>query len=130
MQMSAFMKTMLAVLAGAGIGAVSMQALRAQANPPAYLVTEMTVKNEDGYTRQFLPARAKAIQDVGGKYVVRSGESVPVAGQTPAQRIVIIQFDDMDKLSAFVNSNAFKDSEDIGERYADIRVYGVQGVSR
>jgi uncharacterized protein (DUF1330 family) len=130
MQMSAFMKTMLAVLAGAGIGAVSMQALRAQANPPAYLVTEMTVKNEDGYTRQFLPARAKAIQDAGGKYVVRSGESVPVAGQTPAQRIVIIQFDDMDKLSAFVNSNAFKDSEDIGERYADIRVYGVQGVSR
>lgn len=128
--MSAFVKTMLAVLAGVGIGAVSMHALRAQAKAPAYLITEITVKNEDGYTRQFLPARAKAIQDAGGKYIVRTGDSVAVAGQAPAQRILIVQFDDMDKLSAFVDSGAFKDSEDVGERYADIRVYGVEGVSR
>jgi uncharacterized protein (DUF1330 family) len=128
--MSAFVKTMLAVLVGAGIGAVSMHALRAQAKPPAYLITEITVKNEDGYTRQFLPARAKAIQDAGGKYIVRTGDSVAVAGQAPAQRILIVQFDDMDKLSAFVDSGAFKDSEDVGERYADIRVYGVEGIPR
>ena len=128
--MSAFVKTMLAVLVGAGIGAVSMHALRAQAKPPAYLITEITVKNEDGYTRQFLPARAKAIQDAGGKYIVRTGDSVAVAGQAPAQRILIVQFDDMDKLSAFVDSGAFKDSEDVGERYADIRVYGVEGTPR
>jgi len=128
--MSAFVKIMLAVLAGVGIGAVSMHALRAQAKAPAYLITEITVKNEDGYTRQFLPARAKAIQDAGGKYIVRTGDSVAVAGQAPAQRILIVQFDDMDKLSAFVDSGAFKDSEDVGERYADIRIYGVEGVSR
>jgi len=128
--MSAFVKTMLAVLVGAGIGAVSMHALRAQAKAPAYLITEITVKNEDGYTRQFLPARAKAIQDAGGKYIVRTGDSVAVAGQAPAQRILIVQFDDMDKLSAFVDSSPFKDSEDVGERYADIRVYGVEGISR
>ena len=128
--MSAFVKTMLAVLAGVGIGAVSMHALRAQAKAPAYLITEITVKNEDGYTRQFLPARAKAIQDAGGKYIVRTGDSVAVAGQAPAQRILIVQFDDMDKLSAFVDSSAFKDSEDVGERYADIRVYGVEGIPR
>ena len=128
--MSAFVKTMLAVLAGVGIGAVSMHALRAQAKAPAYLITEITVKNEDGYTRQFLPARNKAIQDAGGKYIVRTGDSVAVAGQAPAQRILIVQFDDMDKLSAFVDSGAFKDSEDVGERYADIRVYGVEGIPR
>jgi len=128
--MSAFVKIMLAVLAGVGIGAVSMHALRAQAKAPAYLITEITVKNEDGYTRQFLPARAKAIQDAGGKYIVRTGDSVAVAGQAPAQRILIVQFDDMDKLSAFVDSSPFKDSEDVGERYADIRVYGVEGISR
>jgi uncharacterized protein (DUF1330 family) len=121
---------MLAVLVGAGIGVVSMHALRAQAKPPAYLITEITVKNEDGYTRQFLPARNKAIQDAGGKYIVRTGDSVAVAGQAPAQRILIVQFDDMDKLSAFVDSSAFKDSEDVGERYADIRIYGVEGVPR
>ena len=128
--MNAFVKVMLAGLVGVGIGATTMHALRAQAKTPAYLITEITVKNEDGYTREFLPARAKAIQDAGGKYIVRSGVSVPVAGQAPAQRIIIVQFEDIDKLSAFVGSSAFKDSEDIGERYADIRVYGIEGVSR
>jgi uncharacterized protein (DUF1330 family) len=130
MQMNAFVKTMLAGLVGVGIGATSMHALRAQAKAPAYLITEITVKNEDGYSRQFLPARAKAIQDAGGKYIVRTGDSVAVTGQPPAQRILIVQFDDIDKLSAFVESSAFKDSEDVGERYADIRIYGVEGVSR
>jgi len=128
--MKAVVKAMLAGLLGVGIGAVSMHALRAQAKTPAYLITESTVKNEDGFKRDFLPARAKAIQDAGGKYIVRNGEAVAVAGQVPAQRIVIVQFDDIDKLSAFVDSSAFKDSEDVGERYADIRTYGVEGVSR
>jgi uncharacterized protein (DUF1330 family) len=128
--MTALVRTAIAALVGVGIGAVSMHALRAQAKPPAYLITEITVKNEDGYSRQFLPARGKAIQDAGGKYIVRTGDSVAVAGQPPAQRIIIAQFDDIDKLSAFVDSSAFKDSEDIGERYADIRIYGVEGVSR
>ena len=128
--MNVFVKAMLTVLVGVGIGAVSMHALRAQANPPAYLITEITVKNEDGYTREFLPARAKAIQGAGGKYIVRTGQSVAVAGQAPAQRIIIVQFDNIDKLSAFTESDGFKDSEAIGDRYADIRVYGVEGVSR
>ena len=35
-------KTALAVLVGVGIGAVSMNALRAQANPLAYFIAEIT----------------------------------------------------------------------------------------
>jgi len=128
--MNAFVKVTLAGLVGVGIGAASMHALRAQAKPPAYLITEINVRNEDGYSREFLPARSKAIQEAGGKYIVRTGDSVAVVGQPPAQRIIIAQFDDIDKLSAFVDSSVFKASEDVGERYADVRIYGVEGVSR
>ena len=123
-------KTALAVLVGVGIGAVSMNALRAQANPLAYFIAEITVRNEDGYTREFLPASTKAIEDAGGKYIVRGGQPIAVSGQPPAQLIAVVQFENIDKLSAFIESAAFKNSQDLGDRYADIRIYGVQGVSR
>ena len=40
-------KTAIAVLVGVGIGATSMEVLRAQAKPPAYVIAEITVKDQD-----------------------------------------------------------------------------------
>lgn len=128
--MIGLVKTGIAVLVGAAIGAVSMQALRAQAKPPAYVIAEVTVKDPEPYMKDFAPARAKAIQDAGGTYVVRGGQPKVVAGDPPRQRIIVVQFENMDKLIAFTESAGFKDSEVVGEKYADIRIYGVEGVSR
>jgi uncharacterized protein (DUF1330 family) len=119
-------RTGIAVLIGAGIGALSMQALRAQAKPPAFVIAEVKVKNQKEYMSEFLPARAKAIADAGGKYLVQAKGFV---GQAPAGRVVIVQFENMDKLIAFTESKGFKESEAIGERYADIRILGVEGVA-
>jgi uncharacterized protein (DUF1330 family) len=124
------MKTGIAVLIGVGIGAVSMQALRAQVKPLAYVIAEVTVKDQDPYTKEFLPARAKAIHDAGGTYIVRGGESKAVAGEPPAGRVIVVQFENMEKLVAFTQSAGFKDSEAIGEKYANLRIYGVEGVTR
>jgi uncharacterized protein (DUF1330 family) len=125
-----FVKTGIAILVGAGIGAVSMQALRAQAKPPAFVIAGVNVKNRDAYMSEFLPARAKAIADAGGKYIVRGGQPRGVAGQSPAERVIVVQFESIDKLIAFTESASFKDSEAIGEKYADIRIYGVEGVPK
>ena len=119
-----------AALVGAGIGAVSMDTLRAQAKPPAYAIAEVTVKDRDPYMKEFLPARAKAIHDAGGTYIVRGGDPKTVAGKPPGQRIIVVQFENMDKLIAFTQSAGFKDSEAIGEKYAKIRIYGVEGIPR
>jgi len=128
--MNGFVKTGLAVLIGAGAGAASIEALRAQAKPPAYVIAEVTVKDKDPYMKEFLPARAKAIQDSGGKYLVRGGEARAVAGPPPAQRIIVVQFDNVDAMIAFTQSAGFKDSQAIGEKYADIRIFGVEGVAK
>jgi len=59
--MQAKYKVALAVVAvfflGAGVG----HGLRAAASPPAYVVAEITVKDEDGYKNDFLPLAQKAI---------------------------------------------------------------------
>ena len=53
------------------LGGLAVQGLHAQAKPPAYVVAEVTVKDQDGYTKEFLPAIGKAIQAEGGKFIAR-----------------------------------------------------------
>ncbi len=50
-----------------GVGAASV--LHAQAKPPAYVVAEIDVKDQDGYTKDFLPKAQANIK--------RSGRQVP-----------------------------------------------------
>jgi uncharacterized protein (DUF1330 family) len=54
--------------------------------------------------------------DAGGKYIVRGSQSEAVVGQPPAGRVVVVQFDNFDKLLAFAESADFKASEAIGEK--------------
>lgn len=128
--MISFAKTGIAVLVGSGIGAISVQALRAQAKPLAYVIAEINVKSEDGYTKEFLPARAKAIAESGGTYIVRGGNPKGFTGRPPAGRVVVVQFETIDKLIAFTQSAGFKESQAIGEKYADIRIFAVEGVAK
>ncbi len=120
-------KTAIAVLGGVAIGAGTMQA---QTKPFAYVIAEINVNDLDRYTKEFLPARAKAIQEAGGVFIARGGEPRAVAGDPPPQRMAIIQFENMDKLIAFTQSAGFKDTQAIGEKYANIRIYGVEGVPK
>ena len=126
--MKGYMTVGRSMLASAEFGGTAVQSIQAQAKPLAYVIAEVTVKNQDGYTKEFLPARAKAIADRGGRYIVRGGKAISVKGAPQAGRIVVVQFDSFDKAQAFTESAGFRDSQIIGEKYADIRIYAVEGV--
>ena len=66
----------LSICAGLAIGAAAVQALHAQAKPPAYVIAEIDVMDPGPYDKEYVPPAAKAIADGGGKYVVRGGETV------------------------------------------------------
>ena len=66
--MQAKCKFALALAAGFSLGAGAIHGLAA-ASPPAYVVNEITVTDEDGYKKDFLPGAQKAIDDNGGKYI-------------------------------------------------------------
>ncbi len=120
----------LAMFASAAVGAAAVQVLHAQARPPAYGVLEIAVTNQDAYEKEFLPPVNKALQDAGGKYLARAGRTVSFEGTPPAPRVVLIQWESMDKLQAFQNSSAYKDAQTIGRKYATFRIYGVEGLGQ
>ncbi len=115
------------VLVGALLGAAGVQALHAQAKPPAYVVGEIDVANAEAFAKEYLPNASKAIRDGDGKYLVGGGKSVVFYGEPP-KRIAIMVFESLEKAEATFNSAGYKDAKAAGDKYARFRIYAVEGV--
>ena len=128
--MQAKYKFALALATGFSLGAGAIHGLHATATPPAYVINEITVKDEDGYKKDFLPGAQKAIDDNGGKYIAGGfNNTFSITGQPPANRIVILQFENMDKVKAW--RDAARDAQEkIGSKYASFRTFAVEGVAQ
>jgi len=119
----------LAMIASAALGAAVVQTLHAQAKPPAYNVAEITIKDQDGYNKEYLPLVTKAITDAGGKFIVRGGKTISYEGAAPAPLVIVVQFENLDKLQALYNSAPYKEAIAVGDKYSTQRIFGVEGIS-
>ena len=119
----------LGMVASAALGATAVQTLHAQTKPPAYNIAEITIKDQDGYNKEYLPLITKALIDAGGKFLVRGGKTISYEGAVPAPRVIVIQFESLGKLLALYNSGPYKDAVAIGDKYATQRIFGAEGVS-
>jgi uncharacterized protein (DUF1330 family) len=119
-----------ALATGFSLGAGAIHGLHAAASPPAYVINEITVKDENGYKKDFLPGAQKAIDDNGGKYIAGGfNKTFSITGQPPADRVVILQFENMDKVKAW--RDAARDAQEkIGSKYATFRTFAVEGVAQ
>jgi uncharacterized protein (DUF1330 family) len=115
------------VLAGAALGVLGSEALRAQVPPPAFVVGEIDVENAPAYFKEYVPVAAKVVVDGGGKYVVRNGKSVSLYGEPP-KALAIMQFESLEKAQAVFGSKAYTDAKAIGDKYAKFRIYAVEGL--
>jgi len=118
-----------ATIGGFALGALAVQALHAQAKPAAYGIAEVTITNQDGYTKEFLPAIRKTIADGGGKFLAAGGKTVTQQGTPPAPRVVIIWWPNLDAADAWWNAAATKDAFAVGGKYASFRNFAVEGLA-
>ena len=116
----------LAMVAGFGLGAVAVQGLHAQANPPVYSVAEIDIADQAAYA-SYVPKAQAAIKAVGGKFLVAGGTITAVDGEPPKSRVVIQQWDSLEKFQAYRNSAAFKELLPIREKVAKFRTFVVEG---
>jgi uncharacterized protein (DUF1330 family) len=61
---------------------------------------------------------------------VRGGKTINLQGAAPAPRIIVIQFDNLDKAQAWWNSPAQKSAQAIGDKFGSFRSYLVEGLSQ
>jgi uncharacterized protein (DUF1330 family) len=118
----------LALIIGIGIGAVAVQGLYAESKPPAYVIAEIDVADQDGYAREYLSRSGKAInEEGGGAFLSRGGKSISIRAEPP-KRIVLFKFENLGRAQAAFASPGYAEAYSFGEKYAKFRIYAVEGV--
>jgi len=123
-------KLILAVLAGAALGATAIQGLHAQAKPPVYQIVEIDVLNQEVYVKDYAPKAQAAIRASGGKFLAAGGKTTSIEGDPPKTRIVLQQWDSVEQIQAYRNSAAFKDLLPLREKLAKFRSFTVEGIAQ
>jgi uncharacterized protein (DUF1330 family) len=117
----------LSLLTGSALGAGAVQALHAEAKPPAYVVSEADVMNVASFNQSYVPSATKALVAAGGTFIARDGKAESLYG-VPPKRISIVKFSSLAAAEAALNSPAYKEAKDDGDHAADFRIYAVEGL--
>jgi uncharacterized protein (DUF1330 family) len=129
--MTSYLKITLAIACGLLVGGGAVQLLHAQSKPPAFVVAEVDVKDRDGFEQNFLKATRKDITDHGGKYLAGGyNKTMSLVGSEPANRVVILQFPNMDAVKKWQDEGAMDMENTIGSKYAKFRIFAVEGVDQ
>jgi uncharacterized protein (DUF1330 family) len=117
----------LALVAGFGIGAATIEGLHAQSKAPVFTVAEIDVSNVDAYGKEYAPKAQALIRAKGGKVLVGSNNVVALEGQ-PARRLAVHQWESMDKVKGWYGSAEYKELRKIGDKYAKFRIMAAEGI--
>jgi uncharacterized protein (DUF1330 family) len=129
--MKSTLKITAAIAVGLLVGGGAVQMLHAQSKPPAFVVAEVAVKDKAGFEENFLKATKKDIGDHGGKYLAGGyDKTLSLSGDEPPNRVVILQFANMDAVKAWRDQGAMDMENTVGSKYAKFRIYAVEGVTQ
>ena len=125
--MKARYAVMLAMLAGIGIGAVAVESVHAQANPPVYFVADNDVSNPEAYKKEYLALAQPLIKAGGGRYLA-AGKATSFDGAPPKSRVIIIRWDSMEQLKTWFDSPAYRAARKVGDKYAKFHTFAIEGL--
>ena len=91
-----------------------------------YMIIEIQVVEPEGYDRYVKSVRG-IVEHYGGRYLVRGGEIVPVSGQWRPERIVLIEFDNLEQVQACFQSAEYGGLAPLRERSTVSRAIVVEG---
>jgi uncharacterized protein (DUF1330 family) len=99
----------------------------AHAEPPAYIVAEITVTDSAAYARDYAAHVEPIVKAHGGRYLVRGGALEALEGAPPSPRVAILAFPSMAQARAFHASPEYAALAAIRRKYSTGRLYLVEG---
>jgi uncharacterized protein (DUF1330 family) len=70
---------------------------------PVYIILDITVMDQ-GLYEQYVAQVPAVLEQYGGRYLVRGGEAVPLAGDWQPERIVVLEFESSDQAQEYLTS--------------------------
>jgi uncharacterized protein (DUF1330 family) len=94
---------------------------------PAYLIVEIDILDPAGY-EQYKNLAAATVTKYGGKYVVRGGSTEVLEGEWQPKRIVVLQFESVERAKAWLNSEEYREPRKMRHRTARTNMILVEGL--
>jgi uncharacterized protein (DUF1330 family) len=93
---------------------------------PAYVITTIDVTDPAKY-ENYKALSPGAIAAHGGKFLVRGGKTSVLEGDWNPTRLVVVQFDSMEKARAFYDSPEYRKAREARKGAANMRMVAVEG---
>ena len=94
---------------------------------PAYVILQITVDNPEQYS-EYMKMGPPTVSLYGGKYLVRGGKVETVEGDWQPPRLVMLEFESVDKARAWINSPEYAPARAIRHQAARTQAIIVEGV--
>jgi len=93
----------------------------------AYVLVDIDV-HDPGRYEGYKALAAPTVALYGGRYLVRGGQVEVLEGEWPTARFVILEFPDVGRAKAWLESDEYRDARSIRHATATSRMIVVEGV--
>ena len=93
----------------------------------AYLVARVNVTDWDKY-REYMKVTPGAIEKYGGRFIARGGEMVTLEGPEETQRMVLLQFPNLERVKEFYTSPEYQEAINLRAGAATAQFIAIDGV--
>ena len=94
---------------------------------PAYIIVEVKIKNYKEY-EEYKKLVPDTLKPYGGKFIVRGGKTETLEGNWNPERIVVLQFENMEKAKAWWSSEEYGRVKNIRYKNAESKMIAAEGV--
>lgn len=93
----------------------------------AYVIVEIDIVDPIGY-EEYKKQAAAAVHKYGGKYLVRGGKTEVLEGNWKPKRIVVLEFESMQRAKEWLNCEEYRQPRKMRHRTAETKMILVEGV--
>ncbi|HEY2625693.1 MAG TPA: DUF1330 domain-containing protein [Candidatus Udaeobacter sp.] len=93
----------------------------------AYVIVEIDIVDPAGY-EEYKQLASATVEKYGGKYIIRGGAVETLEGDWNPKRIVVLQFDSIQRAKEWLNSEDYREPRKMRHRTARTRMVVVEGV--
>jgi uncharacterized protein (DUF1330 family) len=94
---------------------------------PAYVIVDIDIVDPVGY-EEYKKLASATVEKYGGKYIVRGGQVETLEGNWNPKRIVVLQFESMQRAKDWLNCAEYREPRKIRHRTAKTKMIVVEGV--
>ena len=93
----------------------------------AYVIVEIDIVDPAGY-EEYKKLAGATVEKYGGKYVIRDGAAETLEGNWKPKRIVVLQFDSMQRAKEWLNCEEYREPRKMRHRTAKTKMIVVESV--